>query len=651
MEKGKFEAPKGKKSVPRRNDQNMTVRRKESVMSRIWPVLAAVAGVLVLVVGILILTEDSRNSKKAGATNSTVEFAGMPRADLERRFTELDMMIRKDLVLTLTPELKRGETAEEPLVLTLSDAVSDVHLDLVQLTADLNAGKGREDANADSYVLDPRDYLVFSEDSLRAEIEEFVAQNASEYAESAVKLEDAPKEMQPTESQKPSEEEEEQPVEELPPAKLMTVHTGSVGRKLDAKEIYRVVTDSYALALIAEKPEEVMQPKMSYELEVPSPVDIETLWKRFCKDPVEPELDVKTGEVTDGENGFGFDREELQAMLEAAKPSEEVQILLTALKPQMDAETLRNSLFQDVLAEAHTDHTANYNRTNNLKLACEAMDGTIVLPGEEFSFNRTVGQRTEAKGYREALVYTGGGQSKPEVGGGVCQVASSIYYAVLQADLETTERAAHMFLVDYVPFGMDATVYWGSLDYKFRNNSPYPIKIESSVHDGQVHVVLYGTEWKDYTVELDYQILSRDAWETVEKEVPDDGTYYNGEVITTPYTGYRVKTFKTTKNKKTGEEKTTEIAVSQYNRRDRVIAKLEEKPTEPSETDPTESTEPSSEATEPSSEATEPSSEATEPSSEATEPSSEATEPSSDPEPEPSSDPEPEPEPSEGGDD
>lgn len=648
MEKGKFEAPKGKKSVPRRNDQNMTVRRKESVMSRIWPVLAAVAGVLVLVVGILILTEDSRNSKKAGATNSTVEFAGMPRADLERRFTELDMMIRKDLVLTLTPELKRGETAEEPLVLTLSDAVSDVHLDLVQLTADLNAGKGREDANADSYVLDPRDYLVFSEDSLRAEIEEFVAQNASEYAESAVKLEDAPKEMQPTE--KPSEGEEE-PVEALPPAKLMTVHTGSVGRKLDAKEIYRVVTDSYALALIAEKPEEVMQPKMSYELEVPSPVDIETLWKRFCKDPVEPELDVKTGEVTDGKNGFGFDREELQAMLEAAKPGEEVQILLTALKPQMDTETLRNSLFQDVLAEAHTDHTANYNRTNNLKLACEAMDGTIVLPGEEFSFNRTVGQRTEAKGYREALVYTGGGQSKPEVGGGVCQVASSIYYAVLQADLETTERAAHMFLVDYVPFGMDATVYWGSLDYKFRNNSPYPIKIESSVHDGQVHVVLYGTEWKDYTVELDYQILSRDAWETVEKEVPDDGTYYNGEVITTPYTGYRVKTFKTTKNKKTGEEKTTEIAVSQYNRRDRVIAKLEEKPTEPSETDPTESTEPSSEATEPSSEATEPSSEATEPSSEATEPSSEATEPSSDPEPEPSSDPEPEPEPSEGGDD
>ena len=648
MEKGKFEAPKGKKSVPRRNDQNMTVRRKESVMSRIWPVLAAVAGVLVLVVGILILTEDSRNSKKAGATNSTVEFAGMPRADLERRFTELDMMIRKDLVLTLTPELKRGETAEEPLVLTLSDAVSDVHLDLVQLTADLNAGKGREDANADSYVLDPRDYLVFSEDSLRAEIEEFVAQNASEYAESAVKLEDAPKEMQPTE--KPSEGEEE-PVEALPPAKLMTVHTGSVGRKLDAKEIYRVVTDSYALALIAEKPEEVMQPKMSYELEVPSPVDIETLWKRFCKDPVEPELDVKTGEVTDGKNGFGFDREELQAMLEAAKPGEEVQILLTALKPQMDTETLRNSLFQDVLAEAHTDHTANYNRTNNLKLACEAMDGTIVLPGEEFSFNRTVGQRTEAKGYREALVYTGGGQSKPEVGGGVCQVASSIYYAVLQADLETTERAAHMFLVDYVPFGMDATVYWGSLDYKFRNNSPYPIKIESSVHDGQVHVVLYGTEWKDYTVELDYQILSRDAWETVEKEVPDDGTYYNGEVITTPYPGYRVKTFKTTKNKKTGEEKTTEIAVSQYNRRDRVIAKLEEKPTEPSETDPTESTEPSSEATEPSSEATEPSSEATEPSSEATEPSSEATEPSSDPEPEPSSDPEPEPEPSEGGDD
>lgn len=619
-------------------------------MSRLWPVLAAVAGVLVLVVGILILTNNTRNPK-TGTTHSTVELTGMPRAEVERRFTELDMMIRKDMVLTLTPEVKRGESEEEPLVLTLSDAVSDVHLDLVQLTADLNAGMGREDEYADSYVLDPRDYLVYNEDSLRKEINDFVEQYGTEYAEAEVKIEDAPEEMQPTETQKPSEgeDDEEKPTEEpLPPAKLMTIHVGSVGRKLDADAIYQTVTDSYKLALIAEKPEEVMQPKLSYELEAPSPVDVETLWKRFCKDPVEPELDVKTGEVKAGKNGFGFDREALQLLLDVAKPGEDVQILLSALKPETDAQTLRDSLFQDVLAEAHTDLTANYNRTNNIRLACETMNGTIILPGEVFSFNGTVGQRTEAKGYREALVYVGY-ESTPQVGGGVCQAASTIYYAVLQADLETVERAAHTFLVDYVPFGMDATVYWGSLDYKFRNNSPYPIKLESYVEDGQVHVILHGTEWKDYTVELDYEILSRDVWEVVEKEVPDDGTYYDGEVISTPYTGYKVRTYKTTKNKKTGEEETTMIATSEYNRRDKVIARLEEKPTEstePSE-DPTEPTEPSSEPTEP----TEPSEDPTEPSEDPTEPTEPSEEPTEPTEPtEPSEDPTDPSEPSEGGD-
>ena len=593
MEKGKFEAPKKKKGASSHSDQNRSsAGRKDSALSRLWPVLAAVAGVLVLVVGILILTKDSRKNSGAPSTHATVELHGMPRAELERRFSELDMMIRKDLVLTLKPDAKDGEAKEEPLVLTLPDVVSDVHLDLVQLAADLNAGVGRESDGTDSYLLDPRDYLVLNEESLRAKIEEFVAEYGTDVTDATIKLEDAPVEETVGDETEPEEGEEKIP------DKIMTIHTGLNGRKLDAKAIYQTVTDAYSLALIAEHPEEVMQPSVSYQLILPAPVDIDALWSRYCKDPVEPELDTATGEVKDGSDGFGFDREALQAALEAAKPGEDVQVTLSVLKPQTDAETLRESLFKDVLAEAHTDHTSAYNRTNNLRLACAALDGTIILPGEEFSFNRVVGQRTEEKGYREALVYSGGGVSRPEVGGGVCQVASSIYYAVLQADLQTTERAAHMFIVDYVPFGMDATVYWGSLDYKFRNNSPYPIKMEASVYDGQVHIILYGTEWKDYTVELDYKILEKKDWEVVEKEVPDDGTYYDGETITTPYTGYKVVTYKTLKNKTTGAEETFQIAVSEYYKRDKVIARIEEEetePSEPTEPQPTEPQEPPSE--------------------------------------------------------
>ena len=561
------------------------------MMNKLWPVLAAVAGVMVLVVGILLITKNKKPTPPE-TTHATVELTGVPRAEVERRFSELDRLIRTDLVLTLTPNVEDGEATEEPLVLELSDAVSDIHLDLVKLASDLDAGRGRE-GTADSYVLDPRDYLVYDEERLRAKIDDFVETAGTEFAEAEVRLEDAPPaETEPTEP-KPSEEgePEEKPTEPPVPDKMMIIKTGSIGRTLDADTIYRTVTDAYALALIAEDPEAVMQPALSYKLQIPAPVDVDELWNRYCKEPVEPELNTSTGEVTDGANGFGFDREDLTAKLEAAAPGVEVQVRLSVIKPQADAQTLRDSLFKDVLGEAHTNHTAIYNRTNNLKLACEAINGTILMPGDEFSFNKIVGQRTEAKGYKEAIVYAAGGVSKPELGGGVCQVASSIYYAVLQADLKTTERAAHMYMVDYVPSGMDATIYWGSLDYKFENTSPYPIKIEASVSDGKVHIILYGTEWKDYTVELTYKVLSKTDWETVEQEVPNDGTYHDGEVISTPYTGYKVVTYKTTKNKNTGAEETTQIAVSEYKKRDKVIARIKTEPTEPEPTEP-EPTEP-----------------------------------------------------------
>ncbi|MBQ1410490.1 MAG: VanW family protein [Oscillospiraceae bacterium] len=620
----------------------MSERRDRSTLSKLWPVLAAVAGVLALVVGILIIAK-SRTNHPAETTRSTLVMTGMPRADIERRFSELDMAIRKDLVLTLNPEGKPGEATEEPLVLTLSDATSDVHLDLVQLAADLNTGVGREAEGVDSYVLDPRDYLAFDEASLRAKIDEFVAENGTEFSEASMKLEDVPEDEMPTEAPteaSSSEEEsssEEQPTEAKPsvPPKMLVIQTSRAGRKLDANAIFQLVTDAYAQALIAEKPEEAMRPSMSYEFLAPKPVDVEALWKRFCKDPVEPELDTKTGEVKDGKDGFGFDREALQAALAAAGPGEEVKTILSVLKPTTDAEELRASLFKDVLGEAHTNHTAVYNRTNNLILACEAINGTILLPGEEFSFNRVVGQRTPERGYREALVYVGN-ESKPEVGGGVCQVASTIYYAVLHADLKTTERAAHTFAVDYVPLGMDATVYWGSLDYKFENSSPYPIKIEASVSDGQVHVVLLGTEWKDYTVTLDYKLISYDDFDVVEKEVPNDGTYYNGEVITTGYVGYKVVAYKYLKDNVTGKEEEVRIGTSTYNKRDKVIAKLVEEttpPTEPTEptTPPTEPTEPTTPPTEPTTPPTEPPTEPTEPPTEPTEPPTEPTEPPTEP--------------------
>ena len=116
-----------------------------------------------------------------------------------------------------------------------------------------------------------------------------------------------------------------------------------------------------------------------------------------------------------------------------------------------------------------------------------------------------------------AIVYLDGGKSESEEGGGVCQVSSTIYECVLLANLQVTERAPHMFEVTYVPRGQDATVYWGQLDFKFKNNTGYPIRIDASVSGGYVHIALVGTkEDKDYDhVTLTYQQLATKPWKTV----------------------------------------------------------------------------------------------------------------------------------------
>ena len=603
MAKGKFEAGRGGARPAARTDpyavKNKPTQQAARAGGKLWPILAAVGGVAVLAVGIMILSKTAKNHIPETTVPPTIELKGMPREQLERHFRALDTQLQEDLVLTLNPEEREDGQTEEPIVLKLGQKDTEVCLDLIKLAADLDAGVGQE--QGDSYLLDPRDYLEYNEEAVRTLLNHAVEEYGAEYEPSSAKLE------------RPGDEDA---VEGEKPDKVLVLRTGVVGRELDAERMYETVLNAYETALIAEDPKAAMQPSLSYPLELPEALDPEALFQQYCKEPVEPTLNPNTGEVAEGADGYGFVLEELAAALEEAEPGTELRIPMNVRQPQMDAETLRESLFKDVLAEAHTPHSGVYNRTNNLKLACAAIDGTIVMPGETFSFNKVVGVRTEEKGYKEAIAYVNGGESKPEVGGGICQVASTIYYAVLQADLKTLEREPHMFLVDYVPYGMDATIYWGYLDYKFENNSPYPLKVEASVHDGKVHIILLGTEWKDYTVELSYKVLDTEPWKEVEREVPNDGTYYNGEVISTPYTGYKVATYRTTKDRETGKEiETTQIAISRYSKRDKVIAKIAGDPVKP-----TQPTNPTTKPTESSSKPTESSSKPTESSSEPTQP-------------------------------
>lgn len=369
----------------------------------------------------------------------------------------------------------------------------------------------------------------------------------------------------------------------------LEIRLGTLKREIDIDALFKEIVEAYMSA--------------NYELQyiysetIPAPIDLDDLYeKNHCTEPVNAVLNEDTYEITEGKNGFGFRMTDAIIALEKAKPGETVLLPLTEIEPEFTSETLGNKLFTDVLAYYDSPHVYNPTRTHNLELACQAIDGTIVKPGETFSFNKVVGERTAEKGYGEAGVYVGG-ETLQQLGGGVCQVASTIFYCTLKADLEVVERAEHQFTPSYIPWGMDATIYWGSLDYKWRNNTPYPIRIDASVSDGYVHIRFVGTDTKDYTVELDYEITGYfSASEKIVDISPDMPNYAKyaqydeGDVIQTAYDGANVTTYRYKYDKTTGDLISTEVVCySKYDKRDRQIAHLV---TETEATEATEVTEP-----------------------------------------------------------
>ncbi len=194
-----------------------------------------------------------------------------------------------------------------------------------------------------------------------------------------------------------------------------------------------------------------------------------------------------------GENGVAVDQDLLSAaILDAIARNDfgaTISVAVGEVSPEISEDTAR-SRYQTI-GTFTTNTTANSKRNTNVRLACEAVNGTILQPGEEFSFNSTVGQRTEAKGYQEASAYNNG-EVVQEIGGGVCQVSSTMYNAVVKAGLKTSSRQSHTFEPTYVTPGTDATVSWGGPDYKFINNSDNPIGIRASYGSQTCTVSIYG---------------------------------------------------------------------------------------------------------------------------------------------------------------
>ncbi len=358
----------------------------------------------------------------------------------------------------------------------------------------------------------------------------------------------------------------------------ITVEVGSPDRSLDADGLYDAVYQAFMDRNFAPI-------QWEYDEAFSDPVDLESYMEKFGTPAEDAYYDEEAGVLVEEVIGYGFDIEAEAKRLEAATPGSKVVIKMDDLIPEVTKAKLNSEMFGEKLFSKSTVYVNNASRTKNLQLACEAINGTIIAPGKVFSFNDIVGERTAEKGYEPATIYSGG-ESLPELGGGVCQVASTIYYCTLHMDLEQVERTEHMFVVTYVDMGMDATIYWGSLDYKFKNTLDYPIKIQANVDNGSCNITFWGEKPLEKKVEMSYKILSTTPWEEVE-EVDETKEVGFREEKCTPYTGYRVVTNKRVLDLD-GKELSNKVeAYSTYEKRDHIfiVGPSEEAPTDPENPD------------------------------------------------------------------
>lgn len=301
-------------------------------------------------------------------------------------------------------------------------------------------------------------------------------------------------------------------------------------------------------------------------------LDVQALHDELEGKTVSAVCDKATGRPTQSHVGVTFDVAAVQSQLDAAAPGTEFLADAEVQFPAVTTEELETAMFRDVLGTSTTKCAGPWGRHQNIRLAAKAINGNIYNPGEEFWYNAAVGQRTEARGFQPAAAYSGG-RTVTSIGGGICQVSSTLYYATLLSDLKIVLRYAHMFDPGYMPVtGCDATVSWGGPDFAFRNDTDYPIKIVTSYNDdtNELTVTIMGTRVNDNYVVMTNQFLSYSEFKVVYKE---DESVSPGDQVVDQYghNGYEVRTYRNVYDGDGKLLRSTVEATSDYDRGDKII--------------------------------------------------------------------------------
>ena len=304
----------------------------------------------------------------------------------------------------------------------------------------------------------------------------------------------------------------------------LVITSGKQGNAVDETEFKKIIYDKMNDELNSDDKIEI-----PVKVTNQNQINLDKIYVEIHKEAQDAYVTKEPFEVHPHVDGIEFEisMDEAKELLNEQK--EEYKIPLKITKPSVTTDNLGDEAFPDVLATYSTKYsTADSNRSTNIVISANKINGVVLMPEEEFSYNKILGPRTPQAGYKLGAAYIGG-KVVSDYGGGVCQTSSTLYNSVLFSNLEVVSRTSHYFAAAYVPIGRDATVYWPSLDFKFKNNRKYPIKIRASAINGTIKVDILGIkEDTDYEVELDSYVTGYVPFKT---EYKDDNTLPEGKEV------------------------------------------------------------------------------------------------------------------------
>lgn len=570
-------ARNGKKQTEKKGLAALFANQKMTVI-----ILSVIAVVMLvsLVVTILVMTASPKddglilNNVYAAGVNlggKTPEQAkAILREATSNTYTKLDMVVEvHDSEVILSPS-KTGAKLDV-------DAVVEEAYNYGRVGSRAEQQNAKNQALTSSHVISVIPYLNLDEEYIQDAVDDLGSKYVSTFSDPSYRIEGT----RPDLNTAP----ENIDLNHVHQTLYITLGTPEYG--LDTDKLYDQIMEAYNTNLF--------QVVGEISVVAPEALDLDALYAQYCVKPVDAVLNETTYEVTAETYGYGFQLEDVRSLVEKAGYGDEIKVSMCFLRPQITAEELKDGLFETQLAFLSTPSSVDKDWNINLKLACRAIDGLILKADEVFIFNDVVGMPTAAKGYKEVSIYVG--KDVQEVlGGGISQIASSLYYCALKSDLEILDRSNHTYVPSFTDGGLDAEVSYGNTDLSFKNTTGRPIRIEAEVTDaGVLQVSIWGTGNEEYSVEIVYETVNTFKPATLTsimlKDNPDG--YKDGDVLVQPITGYDICTYRVYHYADTAKEDLKQlVAVSHYDKLDKVVVKIQTTPIVPP-TDPTETTDPS----------------------------------------------------------